>query len=104
MSPLKRAGSLIPETLLDFADMTARNLVVRGHRRERREFPHDSGTAPQSRRIIQVIHAVAEDLASADMGRPTLRIASMNNAGLPQRELKKIAVTLTAIAAIAQTG
>lgn len=37
-------------------------------------------------------------------GRPTLRIASINSFGRPQSELKKIVVTLTAIAAIAHTG
>lgn len=37
-------------------------------------------------------------------GRPTLRIASKKRRGLPYKELKKIAVTLTAIATIAHTG
>jgi len=37
-------------------------------------------------------------------GRPTLMIASKNIDGRPHSELKKIVVTLTAIAAIAQTG
>lgn len=35
---------------------------------------------------------------------PTLGTASKNSLGRPQSELKKIAVTLTAIATIAQTG
>jgi hypothetical protein len=36
--------------------------------------------------------------------RPTLRMALTNSNGRPHSELKKIAVTLTAIATIAQTG
>ncbi len=40
----------------------------------------------------------------ADAVRPTLRTASKNRRGRPRSELKKIAVTLIAIAAIAQIG
>jgi hypothetical protein len=42
-------------------------------------------------------------LGRAATGRPTLRIASKKSRGLPHSELTKIAVTLTAIATIAQT-
>jgi hypothetical protein len=41
---------------------------------------------------------------SGATGWPTLRMASMNKDGRPHSELQKIAVTLTAIATIAQTG
>ena len=37
-------------------------------------------------------------------GLPTLEIASMNSNGRPHSELKKIAVTLTAMAVMAHTG
>ena len=48
-------------------------------------------------------HAAA-GCGASPTGRPTLRIASMNSRGRPHNELKKIAVTLTAIATIAHTG
>ncbi len=41
---------------------------------------------------------------AAATGRPTLRIASKKSRGRPHNELQKMAVTLTAIATIAQTG
>ncbi|HKK01709.1 MAG TPA: hypothetical protein VJ955_06035 [Desulfuromonadales bacterium] len=40
----------------------------------------------------------------ASKGLPTLMIAPKNRAGLPQSELKKIIVTLAAIAAMPKTG
>ncbi len=43
-------------------------------------------------------------LVAAGTGRPTLMMASKKSCGRSQRELKKIAVTLTAIATMAQTG
>ncbi len=49
-------------------------------------------------------YAVFRDHAVATSWRPTLSTASMNNDGRPHRELMKIAVTLTAIASIAQIG
>src|SRR2546430_1187608 len=42
--------------------------------------------------------------AALPTGCPTLRIASKKSRGLPHSELMKIAVTLTAIATIADTG
>jgi hypothetical protein len=43
-------------------------------------------------------------VAAVPTGRPTLSTASKNNRGRPHSELKKSAVTLTAIATMAQTG
>jgi hypothetical protein len=53
-----------------------------------------------SRRLL--VQATCGALSAG--ARPTLRIALINSDGRPHSELTKIAVTLTAIATIAQTG
>ena len=60
-----------------------------GERRERRGLLHQS---------------FDRDHAGRSMGLPTLRIAWKNRDGWPHSELKKIVVTLTAMATIAHTG
>lgn len=60
-----------------------------GERRERRDLLHQS---------------FDRDHAGRSMDLPTLKIAWKNSDGWPHSELKKMVVTLTAMAAIAQTG